>query len=117
MNNLNTVKKLVHRVRDGQAVNYCLFYGHIPKNPRQVDRSCFSQWYPSPFVVEGVTFRTAEHYMMAEKAKLFCDAETLDSILAVPDPKTAKAFGRCVKNFSDELWNQHREDILIDFLN
>lgn len=35
------------------------------------------------FVVDGVTYKTAEHYMMAEKARLFNDHESLQRILEV----------------------------------
>ena len=29
----------------------------------------FSQWHPSPFIIDGVTYNCAEQYMMAEKAR------------------------------------------------
>ena len=32
-----------------------------------------SQWYESPFEVDGVTYQTAEMWMMVQKAKLFGD--------------------------------------------
>jgi predicted NAD-dependent protein-ADP-ribosyltransferase YbiA (DUF1768 family) len=32
-----------------------------------------SQWYDSPFVVEGVTYASTEMWMMIQKAKLFGD--------------------------------------------
>lgn len=44
--------------------------------------SCFSQWFPAAFEVDGVAYKTAEHFMMAEKARLFRDAEQLAAILA-----------------------------------
>ncbi|CAM9854220.1 unnamed protein product, partial [Ectocarpus fasciculatus] len=91
---------------------YFLFYGHTPKHPDRPDKSCFSQWYYSPFVVEGITCPTAEHFMMAEKARLFQDADTREQIIAAPDPKTAKALGRCVQHFDSELWDANRESIV-----
>ena len=33
----------------------------------------FSQWYPSPFEVEGTKYNCTEQYMMAKKAELFGD--------------------------------------------
>jgi predicted NAD-dependent protein-ADP-ribosyltransferase YbiA (DUF1768 family) len=33
----------------------------------------YSQWYPSPFTHEGITYATAEMWMMIQKAKLFKD--------------------------------------------
>lgn len=38
-----------------------------------------SQWYESPFVVDGVTYHTAEMWMMIQKAKLFGDEVCQDS--------------------------------------
>ena len=64
------------------------------------------------FDVDGVTYATAEHFMMAEKARLFDDDEALDDILAAKSPAEAKAGGRRVRGFTDELWCDHREDIV-----
>lgn len=36
-----------------------------------------SQWYESPFEVDGVTYQTAEMWMMIQKAKLFGDEVSL----------------------------------------
>lgn len=33
----------------------------------------FSQWYDSPFEVDGVTYASTEMWMMIQKAKLFGD--------------------------------------------
>jgi ribA/ribD-fused uncharacterized protein len=57
-------------------------------------------------------YRTAEHYMMAEKAKLFGDADAYLQILAAPGPKAAKALGRKVRGFSEEVWREHRFEIV-----
>ena len=35
----------------------------------------FSQWYKSNFTLDGITFNTAEQYMMYKKAMLFEDTE------------------------------------------
>ena len=69
-------EKLISRFKQGEVLKYVFFWGHTQKNPEIIDKSCFSQWYPSPFVIEGVTYATAEHYMMAEKARLFKDERT-----------------------------------------
>jgi predicted NAD-dependent protein-ADP-ribosyltransferase YbiA (DUF1768 family) len=36
-----------------------------------------SQWYESPFEVDGVTYQSAEMWMMIEKARLFGDVVSL----------------------------------------
>ncbi len=68
----------------------------------------YSQWFRSRFEVDGVVYRTAEHYMMACKARTFGDKETLELILAEPDPSKAKQLGRQVKDWIDDIWTQVR---------
>ncbi len=73
----------------------------------------FSQWTPSPFVVDGVTYSCAEQFMMAEKARLFGDAENLAKILRSSSPKTQKALGRKVTNFDAAVWSAKCLDIVV----
>src|SRR5438045_333044 len=68
-----------------------------------------SQWYPSPFVIEGVSYTCAEQYMMAEKARFFFgahgdNARILDAIMSTSSPKEQKALGGSVKGFDDAAW-------------
>ena len=63
-----------------------------------------SQWYPARFAVDGVTYSCTEQYMMAEKARLFGDRDTLRQILATTDPAEQKALGRCVTPFDEARW-------------
>jgi ribA/ribD-fused uncharacterized protein len=72
----------------------------------------FSQWYPSPFIVDGETFQTAEHYMMAGKARLMGDEAARARILAAPHPRDVKALGRTVRNYDEARWCEHRFDIV-----
>ena len=89
-----------------------LFYGH--RVTKTVTETCLSQWYPCQFEVDGVTYTSAEQYMMAEKAKLFGDEEIRTEILSTSDPRTCKALGRKVKNFDKAVWNEKKEDIVRD---
>jgi len=72
----------------------------------------FSQWYPSRFEVDGVTYSHAEQYMMAEKARLFGDGEVLRMILSAKTPKEQKAMGRKVRGFDESLWNSMAKEIV-----
>lgn len=65
----------------------------------------FSQWYPSPFVIDGKKYNCAEQYMMAEKARLFGDKEAERAIMKTKSPREQKALGRKVKNFNVDKWN------------
>mmetsp|Transcript_22062 Transcript_22062/g.22795 ORF Transcript_22062/g.22795 Transcript_22062/m.22795 type:complete len:189 (-) Transcript_22062:42-608(-) len=109
-------EELINRIQLGEQFEYLVFYGHHQKKPGKIDHSCFSQWYNDHvgFIVDDVHYKTAEHYMMAQKAKLFNDIEAYNAILESPDPKTAKSLGRTVQNFSSERWNEVCFDIVVE---
>ena len=64
-----------------------------------------SQWFPSRFMLDGQLYTGCEQFMMAEKARVFGDAETLAKILAAQTPREQKALGRRVRRFEEALWN------------
>jgi ribA/ribD-fused uncharacterized protein len=97
----------------GQVFEYLLFYGHKASTDGCVTASCCSQWFPALFKIDGVEYLTAEQYMMAEKARLFNDSEMLENILNCQTPKEAKALGRKVRNFEDEVWKNHCSQIVV----
>jgi ribA/ribD-fused uncharacterized protein len=105
---------LKEQVAKGTAVDYLFFWGHTPKNPEVIDKTCFSQWYPSPFVVENKLYHTAEHWMMAGKAKLFNDTNAFSQIMTAIKPGVVKALGRTVKNFNAVTWNEHAYQIVVE---
>ena len=97
----------------GGQVEFLHFWGHRPPVGGGVGPGCLSQWWPSPFVVDGVRYATAEHYMMVGKARLFGDEATAGRILATPDPERVKALGRRVAGFDEQVWRAHRFDIVV----
>lgn len=76
-------------------------------------KTCLSQWFPSRFEVDGVPYPTAEHWMMAEKARLFRDEEVLGRILACEHPGEAKKLGREVRGFDGSVWDAHRVEVVV----
>lgn len=66
--------------------------------------SPFSQWHRAGFTVDGVHFKTAEHYMMYKKAMLFGDALKAEEILKIEHPKDVKQKGREISGFIKEEW-------------
>ncbi len=100
-------------VAAGEAPAYLFFWGHTPARAGVVDKACLSQWYPAPFTVDDVTYPTAEHYMMAEKARLSGDEETRSQILASTDPREAKALGRKVRGFDAAVWERERFGVVV----
>jgi ribA/ribD-fused uncharacterized protein len=71
-----------------------------------------SQWYPSTFVINDITFNCCEQWMMYNKAILFEDNEIATQILNETDPKKQKELGRLVANFDTEKWNSVADDIV-----
>jgi len=76
-------------------------------------QSCFSQFWPSLFIVDGCIYHTAEHWMMAQKALLFGDSEAFQKIISAESPEKAKATGRQVRPFNEEIWIPKRMEIVI----
>ena len=93
-------------------LKYVYFWGHTPKQKGIADKAVFSQWYPAPFELYGERYATAEHYMMAEKARLFGADDIRCQILQAGSPAQAKALGRQIIGFQDDIWNAHRFDIV-----
>ncbi|MEY4561905.1 MAG: hypothetical protein RLZZ618_1182 [Pseudomonadota bacterium] len=108
-----TLAALRDRFNAGETFSFLYFWGHRPRADGRVSSSCFSQWFESPFELDGVPYASAEHFMMAEKARLFGDADTLARILSAETPMAAKAFGREVKDYEDAAWEAHRFDAVV----
>jgi ribA/ribD-fused uncharacterized protein len=97
----------------GRPIDVLPFWGHKPPRDGSIGPACLSQWYHAPFTVEGTTYPTAEHWMMAEKARLFGDREGLAAVLAAPDPARAKTAGRKVQGFDEWAWRDARYDAVV----
>lgn len=89
-------------------VDYLFFWGHQPSRDGSIIKTCMSQWWPAQFQEEGILYRTAEHYMMIHKAKLFGDEEILLKMLQKDSPKDVKDLGRQIRNFNPDTWNKHK---------
>jgi ribA/ribD-fused uncharacterized protein len=107
------VDELVRAVSAGEMFEYVFFWGHTPKVPGTIDSACLSQWWPCSFAVDGVTYTSAEQFMMAEKARLMNDATTRAKILETNDPGEVKALGRIVQNYDGALWDRERFDVVV----
>ncbi len=105
---------LQNKIEQGKLFEYLLFWGHTPRQAGAVDKSCFSQWYPSAFIVDGISYKTAEHWMMAKKAQLFNDHEIFEKIIAAEKPAIVKALGREVKHFDPAVWEAAAYAIVVE---
>ena len=114
MGKIDSRDALVSAVRSGAKVKYLHFWGHRARADGQVGASCLSQWWPSPFTVDGVEYRTAEHWMMARKARLFGDERAERLALDAPNPALAKKAGRLVRGFDEAVWERERFGIVVE---
>ncbi|MFH8365297.1 NADAR family protein [Streptomyces sp. NPDC018031] len=108
-----SVTELVTRVAGGERFRYVWFWGHRPRPDGAVGHGCFSQWWPAPFTADGVRYATAEHWMMAGKARLFGDADAERRAVSAGHPKQAKDAGRSVRGFDEEVWAAHRFELVV----
>src|ERR1044072_1814236 len=105
---------LTRKYEAKEKIKFLFFWGHQPSKDGSITTSCFSQWWGSPFQVEGISYRTAEHWMMAGKARLFNDDVLLQQILQSNTPAAAKKLGREVKNFDSRVWDQHKFELVVE---
>jgi len=97
---------------ENKQPDYLFFWGHQPSKDGTIIKTCMSQWWPAEFTENGISYKTAEHYMMAGKAKLFDDMEVLEKIIAAASPKDVKELGRQIKNFDPKAWDEHKYKIV-----
>ena len=110
---IRTVADLTAARAAGPKPKFLFFWGHQKERDGGVGAGCLSQWYPARFTVDGVTFATAEHYMMWRKAVLFGDGAMAERILAAGHPHQAKQLGGRVAGFDQQVWNEHRIPIVV----
>ncbi len=104
---------LLAHISQGYQPTYLFFWGHRPPQDGQIGKHCLSQWWPASFQIDGILYPTAEHYMMAEKARLFGDIVILEKILRASGPPQVKKLGRKIRHFDDAVWQRHRFEIVV----
>lgn len=109
-----TRKSIQNRYHSGKKMKFLFFWGHQKHPSGEITASCFSQWWAAEFTVDGIKYPTAEHWMMAEKARLFGDNDRLAEILATRSPGKAKQIGREVRGFNQQIWEEKRSEIVVE---
>jgi ribA/ribD-fused uncharacterized protein len=104
---------LIDKYENGENFEFLFFWGHTSKKGNEAGPHYFSQWFPSVFAVAGITYKSAEHWMMAQKALLFEDEIMFNRIIQCDKPEEAKALGRNISYFEEETWNKERFDIVV----
>ena len=104
---------LLDQLAQDARIKYLFFWGNQPSKDGTITKSCLSQWWLADFMVAGTLYRSTEHWMMAEKARLFNDDKTLTQILAAQSPAEAKKLGREIQRFEPEIWEERKLEIVI----
>jgi ribA/ribD-fused uncharacterized protein len=106
--------ELAALIESGAHPKWLMFWGHQPQRDGSIGPGALSQWWPCAFTVDGVRYASAEHWMMAAKARLFEDGASRAAILAAPTPAQAKGLGRLVRDFDDRRWAAARVDLVVE---
>ena len=106
------VLELMEACESGAVPKYVFFWGHQPLADGSVGKSCLSQWFEASFTQDDIAYSSAEHFMMAEKAKLFDDMDVFAKIVEARTPGEAKALGRRVRGFDEATWVAKRFEIV-----
>lgn len=104
--------ELVRFIDEGNTPEFVFFSGH-KSTGSQITEACLSQFYRCTFMDYGVVYYSAEHFMMAEKAKLFNYPEIAQMIVDSYEPKEAKRLGRMIPNFCEKTWVKNRVNIVV----
>jgi len=103
---------LTDKFEKGDSLKFLYFWGHTKKRNQEVGNFCFSQWYECSFKVNGLIYKTTEHWMMAQKALLFDNKDIFEKIVKCNKPAEAKELGRQVIGFDENIWCDKRFDIV-----
>ncbi len=113
MSDIFLLPELISEINLGKSFDYLYFWGHT-NNQKQINKSCFSQWYPSTFIKNDEIFHNAEQWMMAKKAELFNDSATKELIMHSTDPSHTKKLGRAISNFNASVWDKSKLKVVIE---
>lgn len=108
-----TPDELAELIAAGARPKWLLFWGHQPQRDGSTGPGVLSQWWLSSFTVDDVAYASAEHWMMAGKARMFGDDESLAAVLAARTPAEAKNLGRKVRGFDEEGWGAARFELVV----
>ena len=91
----------------GQDVEAIFF--HLPSEPH----GYLSNWYLSPFDLDGVHYSSAEQYIMYQKCVLFGDTASAKAVLATNDTEAQQTIGRHAKGYIGAVWAGRRQLVAV----
>ena len=88
---------------------YDAFFFHLPEEPN----GYLSNWYASPFDLDGIRFSSVEQYIMYRKCTLFGDKASATAVLATDDTAKQQAIGRKASGYIEPVWNGIRQMVVL----
>lgn len=91
----------------GQEVDAYFF--HRPEEPH----GYLSNWYTSPFDLDGMHFSSVEQYIMYRKCMIFGDETSAKAVLATEDTAAQQAIGRKAAGYIGSVWAGMRQMVVL----
>ena len=103
-NNLHDLPQNIstHTVSSRQDAHPYSFFGEF--NP-------LSNFHPTPFKCNGISYICSEQYIQACKALLSGDIEVMEQIMQSTTPLACKNLGKTVRNCDLEKWNESASEL------
>lgn len=89
----------------GRQVDAVFF--HLP----QESYGFLSNWYLSPFDLDGIHYSSMEQYIMYQKCVLFGDQDTAQKVLLTNDPSEQQKLGKLCTGYINGVWAGARQAI------
>jgi ribA/ribD-fused uncharacterized protein len=102
---------LTERFDKGESLEFIFFCDYV-SGLRSQGEFMLSQWYPSPFSVNEIVYKSAGHWMMARKALLSGDRETFKKIIEADRPEQVKMLAARISGFDEVGWTESRHEIV-----
>ncbi len=106
--NLKKSGAIKDKLRYGSKEVEAVFF-HKPAEPH----GYLSNWYPSPFDLDGIHFTSVEQYIMYQKCMLFGDEKAAKKVLATDDTKEQQSIGRDAKGYVSKVWAGVRQLVAV----
>ena len=98
--------KKFDKLKIGDQTVDAVFF-HKPEEPH----GYLSNWYHSPFDLDGMHFTSTEQYIMYRKCMAFGDEKSAAAVMKTADPAKQQEIGRCAKNYIDSVWKAMRQSV------
>ncbi|MCR5783821.1 MAG: NADAR family protein [Clostridia bacterium] len=84
-------------------------YFHLPDEPD----GYLSNWYISPFDLDGKHFTSVEQYIMYRKCLAFGDTDSAEAVLKTDDTAQQQKIGRNASGYIDSVWTGMRQMVAV----